>query len=553
LSVVVGGGVERLELRVERLQVTFRFTFAFHAREVRFEVDEGDGFRRVFPETFSFHRERHDPAELSLQLDDLLRKPQLLSMRAHRRDSVELVNRLLAQAPRYLERVCARLSEGEDLDEGIRLRVNQDVALLCQLLLRFIETRDLASARPIRVAAFLLRRQIFRSLMVLMGSRVDPEWLSRWVAGEEDAVDPSDDPSESGFFHVLEAGDGRAVDRMVTRMAERAFYMWLDGVCLDEDNKAFEKEDSPFGSREDEVLAAILGQEAVRLERGADLVAFLRRPSRDCMRILKKLEAWFLRQYDIRHSSAIIHHAALMESGAAEPQATLSWHTPKRHALAIAGITAPFVTAAFAYERAPRLFDLVCSVEIVVMQGVAVWFLLYRFCWKRDLSFFHASVPRIAAGIIVGYLPVLFIDEVWDLASRSAITVVPLAALLGLVTLLYIYIEVQRRLGDTSLAFARARGIFLLGCLEALGVGMIITSLLGRIMVGRNWSPSGMEVPVDSLRGGLEPIVGQLPRVIGMDPFYVFPSAVVLMTFLSFFIGIFLQLMWEELPITEPL
>jgi hypothetical protein len=88
LSVVVGGGVERLELRVERLQATFRFTFAFHAREVRFEVDEGEGFRRVFPETFSFHRERHDPAELSLQLDDLLRKPQLLSMRAHRRDSV---------------------------------------------------------------------------------------------------------------------------------------------------------------------------------------------------------------------------------------------------------------------------------------------------------------------------------------------------------------------------------------------------------------------------------------------------------------------------------
>ena len=32
-----------------------------------------------------------------------------------------------------------------------------------------------------------------------------------------------------------------------------------------------------------------------------------------------------------------------------------------------------------------------------------------------------------------------------------------------------------------------------------------------------------------------------------------FPSALLLMTFLSFFIGIFLQLMWEELPITEPL
>jgi len=47
--------------------------------------------------------------------------------------------------------------------------------------------------------------------------------------------------------------------------------------------------------------------------------------------------------------------------------------------------------------------------------------------------------------------------------------------------------------------------------------------------------------------------LGQLPYVVGFEPIYAFPSALLLMTFLSFFIGIFLQLMWEELPITEPL
>ena len=47
-------------------------------------------------------------------------------------------------------------------------------------------------------------------------------------------------------------------------------------------------------------------------------------------------------------------------------------------------------------------------------------------------------------------------------------------------------------------------------------------------------------------------MIGALPRVVGIDPFFLFPSAVIMMTFLSFFIGIFLQLMWEELPITEP-
>jgi hypothetical protein len=545
--------LERLELRVERLNVTLRFTFAFHARQVRFERDDGEGFAPLFPETFSFHPDRHDPSELSLQLDDLLRKPRLISPRAHLRDCSELMGRLLAQAPRYIEAMTTRLETQVDLDPGVRVRVHQDVALLCQLLQRFIEGHELPQVRPMRVASFLLHKQIYRSLRIVMAERVRPEYLARWVAREVSAVDPADDPSESGFFRALEAGDPDVVDRMLVRMTERAFYLWLEGVCLDEGNQAFEKEDSPFAGREHEVLRAIVRPGADELAHGADLVVFLRRRSRDCLRILKKLETWFLRQYDIRHSSAVIHHSDALERGFVDDGSRLSWHTPSIHAAMIALMAAPLVGATFAYELSPRFFDLLCSLEILVINAVVVWFLLYRFCWKRDLSFFHASVPRIGAGIIVGYLPVLFIDEVWDLASRSAGMVFTLAAMLGLITLLYIYVEVQRRLGDTALAFARARGIFLMGVLEAFGAGMVITSLVGRIMVSRNWSPTGSEIPVEQLRLGLEPVLGQLPRVLGMEPFFLFPSAVVMMTFLSFFIGVFLQLMWEELPITEPL
>jgi hypothetical protein len=49
------------------------------------------------------------------------------------------------------------------------------------------------------------------------------------------------------------------------------------------------------------------------------------------------------------------------------------------------------------------------------------------------------------------------------------------------------------------------------------------------------------------------PVLGYLPRVIGIEPFAAFPTAVLLMSFLAFFIGTFLQLLWEELPITEPM
>ncbi|MDH3521747.1 MAG: hypothetical protein OEM49_14950, partial [Myxococcales bacterium] len=74
--------LDRLELRVERLKLTLRFTYAFHAREIRFECDRGAGFKRLFPETFSFRADRHDPAEIYLQLVDLSRKPSLLSPEA---------------------------------------------------------------------------------------------------------------------------------------------------------------------------------------------------------------------------------------------------------------------------------------------------------------------------------------------------------------------------------------------------------------------------------------------------------------------------------------
>ena len=147
---------------------------------------------------------------------------------------------------------------------------------------------------------------------------------------------------------------------------------------------------------------------------------FLRRADRNCQRILDKLERWFLRRYDIRHSSAIIHHAAGLGRG----RRTAGSHADLAHAEHPRGCArppslAPFVVGSVAYRRAPlcstcsarpRSWSSTCS---------AIWFLLYRFCWKRDLSFFHASVPRIGAGIIVGYLPVFLIDEVWDLASQS--------------------------------------------------------------------------------------------------------------------------------------
>jgi hypothetical protein len=123
---------------------------------------------------------------------------------------------------------------------------------------------------------------------------------------------------------------------------------------------------------------------------------------------------------------------------------------------------------------------------------------------------------------------------------------------MGFMTLLYLYIEVQGRLGDSSLAFSRARQIFFLGVFQSFGIGLVITGLVGGVMVRRNWG-GGAAADLGALSQSIPAFVGQLPRIVGFEPFYTFPPAVFVMTFLSFFIGTFLQLMWEDIPITEPL
>jgi hypothetical protein len=72
-------------------------------------------------------------------------------------------------------------------------------------------------------------------------------------------------------------------------------------------------------------------------------------------------------------------------------------------------------------------------------------------------------------------------------------------------------------------------------------------------MAARNWGTEGAVQSVTILHEVLPPFVGELPRIVGVAPLTAFPTAVLLMSFLSFFIGTFLQLLWEDLPITEPL
>jgi hypothetical protein len=517
---------------------------------VRFERDTGKGLEPVFPEVYSFHAARHDPAELLLQLEDLWSNPRLLSPDATRRDAEELLGRLLLALPSYLETLLDRF---EATDPPFFARLCEDVAVLLEVVRRFVRDKNLEEQTRLRLASFHLSKILLRALVAVMRARVSPGFLDDYVAGRVDAA-AAESGGPFGAFYALAEGDTEAIDARITASTERAFHRWMEGVCLDEENGAFEGEGSPFEDREREVLRAVSDRGELRVSRGREFTPFLRRPrNRDCARLLKRLETWFLRRYDVHHAAVVIHHAAHLEEGVDDTDRVLSRHSTRNYALLLGSVWLPFAAAALAYDRLPLLFDVVGSVQVAVFTALAFWFLIYRFCWKKDLTFFHAAVPRIGAGIIVGYLPVFLIDEVWDLASRPWFPLGVVIVLLGFTTLLYLYVEVRRRLGDPQEAFKRARAIFLLGLVESTGFGLIVTSLLGPFMVVRNWSPTGVEVSMEVLRATTPPYLGELPMIVGVAPVVLFPTAVVLMSFLAFFIGTFLQLLWEDLPITEPL
>jgi hypothetical protein len=143
-----------------------RFTYAFHAREVRFERESDGAFVGVFPETFSFHPERHDPAELYLRLEDLWSNPARMAPEANRRDAEEAMMRLLAALPGYLCGIVDRL-EASGASAPLE-RVCEDVAVFGQLTCRFIADKGLEDHPRLRIPRFHLRKLVLRTLLLVL-------------------------------------------------------------------------------------------------------------------------------------------------------------------------------------------------------------------------------------------------------------------------------------------------------------------------------------------------------------------------------------------------
>ena len=147
---------------------------------------------------------------------------------------------------------------------------------------------------------------------------------------------------------------------------------------------------------------------------------------------------------------------------------------------------------------------------------------------------FQIYLPRMAAGIIVGYL-VLFSDEAWGgiFGEHGALFVLARILVPCAAVFLYILIEMNNVKGIRYSIFWKALRLFFRGAAYAFLIGLIISDLFGEAIVQRIPEAQGTVSPC------LNGLVGHLyPEVV----FYLAP--------LALFIGVFVQLLWEDKPLT---
>jgi len=178
-----------------------------------------------------------------------------------------------------------------------------------------------------------------------------------------------------------------------------------------------------------------------------------------------------------------------------------------------------------------RSMNIFTTILVVIYPFTLISFIISIF-WRNTFLIFKLLLPRMVGGIVVGYLPLILTDEAWDMVKEmdklEAFCLVTFA--LGF-SLYYIFIEINNTVKNKWVAFGRTLRVFSTGLLESFLIGVVISDIITRA-----FCPS----LVNSL--AVQGLLGCIyPKLL----YLYFPLALLL--------GIFVQIIWEEKPITHPL
>jgi hypothetical protein len=249
---------------------------------------------------------------------------------------------------------------------------------------------------------------------------------------------------------------------------------------------------------------------------------------------------WFLRRYDRQTAKRIIN-ALPRESNGLNP----FWAVSTAVAFVLFLLTREPVSFLHIYDE-DRLFLagsafwnglsrlLMCTIYGVAI-GKAVE--IYQQPARMRLMF-----PRLLCATFVGYVILIIGSDVWtySITISGWIRLPIIIGALG-AALLYLKAEIDNTVGETEeqkrkKVSSRAWDVWIRGCFYSLGIGLLLMDLFGVEFIKHN----GM---MEEAKGNL------LLGYFGFIEWRVF----LLLSCVAFLVGVFVQIFWEDKPITEPL
>ena len=262
--------------------------------------------------------------------------------------------------------------------------------------------------------------------------------------------------------------------------------------------------------------------------------------NKDIEYILKKARTWLLSHYDLRK-------AVNIQFGKKGLQKYLFFWFPEVLTLLLI-VSFKFIKVDFVYKIMQAVIPyLNISIAMTVLYIIMIICSIYLISKiKPGKNQFQILLPRLFAGIIVGYF-VLMTDEAWGgVFSKYVRFTVPnenfshlvfWGKILVPIIFVYIYllIEMSNVKGIEHIR-SKALHIFLRGYTYSFFIGIFFSDLLGENLVKRVWLNN--EFNYKSYEG----LIGE-----------IYPEPIILLAPLALFIGVFLQLLWEDKAITEKL
>jgi hypothetical protein len=171
-----------------------------------------------------------------------------------------------------------------------------------------------------------------------------------------------------------------------------------------------------------------------------------------------------------------------------------------------------------------------------IIRGLHRWLrrserVLFKPYWQTLL------IPRLFAGILIGYFPLLFASDVWKLAFNLQ-GLPAIISGIGSLALCWIYLntEINNRIPETKERSSRVLQIFIIGVVESFLLGVVLTDIIALPII---------KELLPDMNNSIYAFYGLFGIIIPKVILVFFPMALL--------IGIVVQIIWEDKPITHPL